>query len=223
MALDITNLSKRYGRRTVLNGVSASFEPGAVHFVMGDNGAGKSTLLRCIMGLVPHTGSVTWEDLPLRPEARLVTPVFDTAPAYPRLTGHQNIAVLCPEGLQGPAFGLSPEKLRTRVSTYSHGERMRLALTMALNSTSPILLLDEPTNGLDRASMVDLHQVLNELKRNRTVVLTGHNLEFYSGVVDTVSVLRDGSLDRIALPPTTLAKESPLVDIYDARVARAPR
>ncbi len=220
MALDITNLSKRYGRRTILHGVSASFEPNAVHFVMGENGAGKSTLLRCIMGIERHGGTVTWMNGPLRPQQRLVTPVFDTAPAYLRLTGHQNIAVLCPEGLAGPTFDLSPEKLRARVSTYSHGERMRLALTMAFNSTSPILLLDEPTNGLDRTSMIALHHVLSTLKQTRTVVLTGHNLEFYSGLVDTVSVIREGSLDRVALPASTTEKESSLVDIYDACASR---
>ncbi len=220
MALQIVGLSKSYGRRTVLTDLSASFAPNAVHFVMGRNGAGKSTLLRCIMGLERHGGAVTWQGERLRPEERTITPVFDTAPAYPRLTGRQNIAVLCPESAGGAARYLDDEKLGARVSTYSHGERMRLTLMMALNSSSPILLLDEPTNGLDRSAMVQLQEDLKRVKGERTVLLTGHNLEFYSDVVDTVSVIHDGMLDRVPRPVPSPEKEASLVDIYDSFAAR---
>ena len=220
VTLEIAGLTKRYGRSTVLADVSASFAPNAVHFVMGHNGAGTSTLLRCIMGLERHEGSVTWQGERLRPEEHTITPVFDTAPAYLRLTGRQNIAVLCPESAGGPISYLDDDKLRSRVSTYSHGERMRLALMMALNSPSPILLLDEPTNGLDREAMVCLQQDLKALKADRTIVLTGHNLEFYSEVVDTVTVIHEGALHRVPPPATSRQKEASLVDIYDAFAAR---
>lgn len=222
MTLDVVGLTKSYGSTPVLNDLSASFEPHAVHFVMGENGAGKSTLLRCIMGIERHLGQVTWEGRRIAPESRTLTPVFDTAPAYLRLTGRQNLSVLCPESVDGSIQYLSEAKLGSRVSTYSHGERMRLTLTMALNSTSPVLLLDEPTNGLDRTSMVRLQEDLQALKKERTIVLTGHNLEFYSGLVDTVSILREGRLERVAQPPCPTPKESSLVDLYDSRATRTP-
>jgi ABC-2 type transport system ATP-binding protein len=215
--LEIAGVSKRFGSRVVLDDVSASFEQDAVHVVMGANGAGKTTLLRCLLGLLPHTGTVRWGGRPIDPSDRLVFPVFDEPPFNPRLTGRQNLAILAPEALGRPTAYLDDGVLGRRFARYSRGEGMRLALTAALNSEAELVVLDEPANGLDRDAMVRLRTDLRTMRATCTFVLTGHQLEFYEEVVDTVAVLHEGRLRSVG---GSANGRGSLADIYDAH--RAP-
>jgi ABC-2 type transport system ATP-binding protein len=179
---------------------------------MGPNGAGKTTLLRCLLGLVPHTGDIRWNGKPIDPSERLVFPVFDEAPFYPRLTGRQNLAVLAPEALGRPSEYVDDHLLRQPFGRYSRGQRMRLALAAALNSGAELIVLDEPANGLDRETMVALRTDLIAMRTDCTIVLTGHQLEFYEDMVDSVSLLRDATLRHV---DDSEGRES-LADMYDA-------
>jgi ABC-2 type transport system ATP-binding protein len=211
--LEISGLTKRYGPHVVLDGVEAELASNAVHFVMGPNGAGKTTLLRCLLGLVPHTGDIRWRGRPIDPSERLVFPVFDEPPFYPRLTGRQNLAVLAPEALGQPSPYVDERLLRQRFGRYSRGQGMRLALTAALHSGAELIVLDEPANGLDRETMSTLRRDLRAMRADCTFVLTGHQLELYDDLVDTVTLLRDGTLRRVDDPAEGRGS---LADIYDA-------
>ncbi len=214
--LVLEKIAKRYGRRDVLHGIDAAFAAGRMHVVMGPNGAGKTTLVKCILGLVDHRGAVTWNGQRFRPEQRVVCPVFDTAPFHPQLSGRQNLRVLAPSSLDGSRRYVDETLLSRRVAGYSHGERMRLALHIALNDPAPVLVLDEPTNGLDREAMDRLSQDLIELRGEKTVLLTGHSLEFYERLADTVTVLNGGQVVA-ALD----GKERSLVEYYETYVHRS--
>lgn len=192
--LEIKNLVKAYGRNRVLDGVTAQFASERVHMLVGPNGAGKSTLLRCLLGLESYEGSVTWNGHPLTPGRHIAAPVFDTATVYPKLTGHQNLKVLSPQSVGGPHVYLTERRMRAKVSTYSHGERMRLALMMALNSTAPFLVLDEPSGGLDYTAVGQLVDDLTNMIGSRTVLIVDHNSELYSSMVATTNVLESGHL-----------------------------
>lgn len=194
--LEVDGLVKTFGRNRVLDDISVQFEQSKLHLIVGSNGAGKSTLLRCLLGLENHGGTVTWNDQPLTPERRLVAPVFDFAPAYPQLNGHQNIRVLAPDSANGPHEYLQEHRLRAKVSSYSHGERMRLALMMALNSSAPLLVLDEPSSGLDHAAMMQLLDDLTSMAGQRTVLVVDHNQELYAPMAATISAVGDGALTQ---------------------------
>ncbi len=214
--LKLENVVKRFGSHTVLDDVTVDFPANSVNFLVGPNGAGKTTLIRCVLGLLGHGGRITWNGDLIDPSARLLCPVFDDAPVHPGLTGAQNIAVLAPGSADGPVSYLTPQVLNRRAKSYSHGERMRLALTMALNSGAELVILDEPTNGLDRESMDRLRSDLMQLRSTTTFLVTGHNLEFYEDVVDAIFVLKDGAVSRWEPPRPTPGrpKEARLVQAY---------
>jgi len=211
--LEVSGLTKRYGSHVVLDGVKAAFATNAIHFVMGPNGAGKSTFLRCLLQLVPYSGEIHWRGRPIDPSERLVFPVLDAAPFYPRLTGRQNLKVLAPEALGRSSAYVDDRLLRQRFGRYSRGQAMRLALTAALQSGTDLVVMDEPANGLDRETMLALRTDLLAMRGERTFVLTGHQLEFYEDIVDTVTLLRGGTLRRV---DDSGVRRRSLAEIYDA-------
>lgn len=214
--LELIGVTKAFGHHAVLDRISASLQPHAIHFLMGPNGSGKTTLVRCILGLHRFEGAITWRGRPLDPSDRVICPVFDDPPLHARLTGAQNMAVLVPEAVRRQERRyLTDHVLRSRVSGYSHGQRMRLALTMALNSGAELIVLDEPTNGLDREAMRRLAEDMAEMSSSTTFIVTGHNLEFYDSVIDTLHVIRDGKVVPHPVRASTTEGGASLADVYD--------
>ena len=105
--------------------------------------------------------------------------------------------------------------LNRRVKGYSHGERTRLALMMALNSDSELVILDEPTNGLDRESMYQLREDIRSMAHQTTFLLTGHNLEFYADFADQVFVLTNGNVEFLLTSGSSTGRSDALVRAYD--------
>jgi ABC-type multidrug transport system ATPase subunit len=221
--LAIKDVTKRFGGTAVLDAVTVEMPARSVNFLMGPNGAGKTTLIRCILGLHRYRGSITWDGAPIDPAARRVCPVFDHAPFHAALTGMQNLKVLAPESVDGSSVYLSRDVLRRKVKGYSHGERMRLALTAALNSGAELVVLDEPTNGLDRDTMHQLKADIRARATTTTFIVTGHNLEFYDDVVDNLFVLKDGTVMRTDLSPQHPERRIDLARVYDEHYPSAGR
>lgn len=213
--LSINGVSKRFGTVPVLNDVAAQFRPHAVNFLAGPNGAGKTTLIKCILGLHRYDGEITWDGAPLDPAERRVYPVFDDAPFHGRLTGRQNLLIFSPESIGGRSSYLSGEILRRRVKGYSHGERMRLALTSALNSGSEIIILDEPTNGLDRETMARLKSDIRMMTPSTTFLVADHNLEFYDDVIDHLFLLKEGKIAETGFLPPFAEGGTTLAHLYE--------
>lgn len=212
--LTINNLSREFGSTTVLDDVSATFNAGQVHVVIGANGAGKSTLFRCLLGLDDHKGHIQWRGRPLRAADGVIAAVFDRTPFYPRLTGRQNLRVLAPDADDGPHQYLATSLLGARVATYSHGQRKRLALMMVFNSPAEILVLDEPSLGLDAGGMREMVADLQRMAGERTVIVADHHVEWYRGVAHTATVVSQGGARQVDLDPGRGGEE--LVELRDA-------
>ncbi len=192
--LSVSGMSKSYGSTVVLTDVDASVPAHGTTFLMGPNGAGKTTFIRCLLGLESHSGDVRWNGVPFMGASDLVFPVFEDTPFYRKLTGLQNLRLLAPVSLGGSRQYLSRDVLRRKVGTYSHGQRMRLALTAALNSGAALVILDEPTNGLDVETARRLRADMVELGQETAFLVTGHHLDFYDGLVDHLLVLKEGKI-----------------------------
>ncbi len=207
--LRAAGLSKRYGKRQVVDGVDLEVRRGDVFGFLGPNGAGKSTTIRMLTGLVrPDAGTVAilGHDLHRRPQQALarVGAVVEAPALYPHLSGDQNLAVLA--ALSG---GASPERRREvlrlvglegrahdRVRTYSHGMKQRLALAQALLPQPELILLDEPTNGLDPGGMVEVRQLIRRLAAEEgiTIFLSSHLLAEVEQVCNRVAVIHKGQV-----------------------------
>jgi ABC-2 type transport system ATP-binding protein len=207
MALEIEELTKRYGAITAVRDVSLEVKPGSIHGLVGPNGSGKSTILRSVLGLIRiDAGAIEVlgggrADAAARPEGGLAGLVDDPR-FYPYMSARANLALLARlDGGEEPDLdalliraGLG-DVARQKVGGFSLGMRQRLGLAAALMRRPRVLLLDEPANGLDPAGADELWQVVRELAAEGTaVLLSSHDLTAIDDVCDEITVLRQGEV-----------------------------
>ena len=214
----VEKLTKKFDRRTVVDGVSVTFERGKVSAIFGPSGGGKSTLLRCINGLeVFDAGAVRIGDLALGPNAsdrgllrkvRLkVGMVFQHFGLFSHMTALQNV-------MEAPVHvkGLSADEARDRARSLldkvglskrrdafprelSGGEQQRVAIARALAMEPEALLLDEPTSSLDPERKEEVVRVLAALaKEGATMVIVTHEAPLVRDIAGRCVVLRDGKI-----------------------------
>ncbi|MGW2050657.1 ABC transporter ATP-binding protein [Streptomyces sp. NPDC001858] len=204
--IDVRNLTKRYGRHTVVDGFTFTVRSGAVTGFLGPNGAGKSTTLRMLLGLTrPDTGSATigghaYHQLtyPLRHVGALLetsTPHRGmTAAHHLRWLAQSNGIARHRVGEVLETVGLT-EAARQRIGTFSLGMGRRLGLAAALLGDPPVLVLDEPANGLDAEGIRWLRELLRSLAaEGHTVLVSSHLMTEVSMVADHLIVINRGQL-----------------------------
>ena len=205
----VRDVSRHYGRRRALAGVSLTCRSGEVLGLLGPNGAGKSTLLSILATLlVPSTGQVYYGSHTAGQagpalRARLGFLSHDLH-LYPELTARENLEFFARlYGVEAvservtTALGRAGLTARSEdvVSGFSRGMRQRLALERALLHEPRLLLLDEPFTGLDDASVAALVSRLHELRAaDRIIVVVTHDLDVAERLLDKVAVLKDGRL-----------------------------
>jgi len=205
--LEIRGLSKSFGGKPALDDVSFSVARGEIHGLLGHNGAGKSTTLGIILGMVmPDSGDVTIGGVSVlsdRSQAlRKVGAIFEAPAFYEYLSGWDNLRLL-----MGYSGGFDPKaaretvelvglskRIHSKVRTYSHGMRQRLALAQSLLPEPELLLLDEPTDGLDPEGIKWFRDFILGLRdeRGMTVLFNSHLLAEVELMCDRVAILREG-------------------------------
>ena len=207
--LKINALRKSFGGKPALRGISLSVGKGEIHGLLGHNGAGKSTTLGIILGMVmADSGEVTIDGIPVssqRSQAlRKVGAIFEAPAFYDYLSGWENLRILMgySGGFDADAaqktvdeVGLT-QRIHSKVRTYSHGMRQRLALAQALLPEPELLLLDEPTDGLDPEGIKWFRDFILNLRDSRgmTVLFNSHLLAEVELMCDRVTILRQGEL-----------------------------
>jgi len=200
-------LTKRYGDRRAVDGVSMTVRRGEVYGFLGPNGAGKTTTLRMMLGLVrPTAGSVVVLGQPAgTAEATARVGALVEGPGFfPYLSGRDNLRVMA--RYRGLAEGAADDALRRvdlagrggdRFKSYSLGMKQRLGVAAALMGDPDLVILDEPTNGLDPAGMADIRRLIVDLARGgQTVLLSSHLLDEVQEICDRVGVISNGVLLR---------------------------
>ena len=205
-AIHTRGLVKSFGRTPALAGLDLDVERGEVHGFLGPNGAGKSTTIRVLLGLLRRDrGDVTvlgadpWHDA-VALHRRLAYVPGDVA-LWPNLSGGEAIDLL--GALRGSLdearrdelverFALDPTK---RCSSYSKGNRQKVALVAGLASDVELYLLDEPTSGLDPLMEAVFQDVVREIAaRGGTVLLSSHILAEAEALCDRISIIRAGRI-----------------------------
>lgn len=203
--INITGLSKFFGRTYALNDFDLQVVAGDVHGFLGPNGAGKTTTLRILLGMLhADAGQVTllggdpWRDA-VALHARLAYVPGDVA-LWPQLTGgevldlfakmHGNTNVARQKTLI-ERFDLD---VRKKSHTYSKGNRQKVALIAALACDVELLLLDEPTSGLDPLMEVVFRECVRDAQAcGRTVLLSSHMLSEVEALCNQVTIVRAGT------------------------------
>lgn len=205
--LEIRGLHKSFGGKPALSDVSFNIARGEIHGLLGHNGAGKSTTLGIILGMVmPDSGDVTIGGVSVlenRSQAlRKAGAIFESPAFYEYLSGWENLRLLMgySGGFDAKAaretaelVGLS-KRIHSKVRTYSHGMRQRLALAQSLLPEPELLLLDEPTDGLDPEGIKWFRDFILRLRdeRGMTVLFNSHLLAEVELMCDRVTILREG-------------------------------
>jgi ABC-2 type transport system ATP-binding protein len=205
-ALTTNGLTKRYGRRLAVDGLSLEVPTGVVAGFIGPNGAGKTTTMAMLLGLVrPTAGAATVLGASVEDPASYLGRVgaLIEAPAFwPGLSGIENLRVLSTLGGHDP--GRIPEVLALvglgargsdRFGQYSFGMKQRLGIAAALLGDPALLVLDEPTNGLDPAGINEMREFIRSVgDGERTVLVSSHILSELEQVCDWLIVIDRGSL-----------------------------
>ena len=218
--IEVRHLTKTYGSRRAVDGLSFCARAGKVTGFLGPNGAGKTTTFRCLLGLAkPTSGAALIGGRPYRELAsprRHVGAVLESTGLHPGRTGRDHLRVIVRSAGIDPAkidplldlVGLRAAADR-RVGGYSLGMRQRLGLAAALLGDPEVVVLDEPANGLDPEGVTWMRRLLRIwADEGRTVLVSSHLLAEVAQVVDRVVIIRDG----------TLVTEADIADLTAARV-----
>ncbi|MFM8191335.1 MAG: ABC transporter ATP-binding protein [Candidatus Nanopelagicus sp.] len=223
LALDVADLSKKYGDRMALSHANFEVPMGSICGFVGPNGSGKTTTIRMLLGLItPSTGSghVLGESI-TNPEKYLpkVGAMIEGPAFYPALTGKQNLAVLAKLG------GFSTDQIQkllelvdlgdrgdSKFKTYSLGMKQRLGIAAALLPNPKLLILDEPTNGLDPAGIQEVRTLLRKLADNGTTVfVSSHLLSEIEMISDYLVMLRQGNVIFSGKTSDLLIAQKPVI------------
>lgn len=205
--LEARGLSKTFGGKPALKDVSFKLQKGEIYGLLGHNGAGKSTSLGIILGMVqPTEGEVVVDGVSVQRDRakalRKVGAIFEAPAFYDYMSGWENLKILMSYsgGFDEKAasevidrVGLN-KRIRSKVRTYSHGMRQRLALAQSLLPDPELLLLDEPTDGLDPEGIRWFRDFILGLREERgmTVLFNSHLLSEVELMCDRVAILREG-------------------------------
>jgi ABC-2 type transport system ATP-binding protein len=205
-AIEVHQLSKRYGSSLAVDDLSFTVEPGKVTGFLGPNGAGKSTTMRMIVGLdSPDKGWATIGGRPYRDIAnplRTVGALLEAKALHPGRSAREHLRYLAAS--QGIGFDRVDELLELvgiagaadrRVGGFSLGMGQRLGVAVALLGDPGVVILDEPVNGLDVDGVRWIRELLRSLAHEgRTVLLSSHLLSEVSVTADHLVVIQRGRL-----------------------------
>ena len=229
MALfEARGIHKRFGHQVVLENIDLSFEPGCLSGIMGPNGAGKTTCFNVLTGsFKPDRGRVLFdgEDITgLSPNAiarKGISRSFQTMSLFDEYSALENVLIALPE-VRARGFnmtdllatdgetadraaavlarvGLSGRE-RRRAGDLAYGERRALEIGVALAAAPRLLFLDEPTSGLGTEATARLGDLVQDLKRDYSIVVIEHDMQFLFGLADTISVIHWGQVIASGTP-----------------------
>lgn len=207
--VQLKNVTKTIGGKTIINRVSFDVYGGEVFGFLGPNGAGKTTTIRMIVGLMKLTdGDVLIEGKSIRTDfedaVQHVGAIVENPEMYKFLSGYKNLLHYA-----RMYKGISREKIdevvklvglenriNEKVKTYSLGMRQRLGIAQSLLHDPKVLILDEPTNGLDPAGIREIRDYIRRLARDRgmAVIVSSHLLSEMEMMCDRIGIIQKGKL-----------------------------
>lgn len=203
--IEVKNVNVTIGKNEILQDISAAFETGKIHGLIGRNGSGKTVLMKCICGFMKPTsgevfvgGKQIGKEVDFAPDTGVI---IETPGFVPFYSGYRNLKILA--GLNHKigkeeieeamrTVGLDP-KLKRHVKKYSLGMRQRLGIAQAIMEKPKLLILDEPFNGLDKEGVEQMRTYFLELKKQGvTILLSSHTSEDIKLLCDTVTEMEKG-------------------------------
>lgn len=207
--LEVKNLTKKFGKRVILDQVSVTLEEGEVVGLVGPNGAGKSTFIKSILGLYNiDEGDVKICGFDVYKQHRealsKVGCIVENPDMYQNISGRKNLKICAlmndlPKNTDIDSvvhLVRMESRIDDKVKTYSLGMKQRLGLASALLNHPKLLILDEPINGLDPQGIMELRQIVRDLskKDKMTVLISSHILAEIGQMCDRIIMIDQGKI-----------------------------
>jgi ABC-2 type transport system ATP-binding protein len=207
MGIQVEGLTKIYGKQRAVDNISFIAETGVLGF-LGPNGAGKSTTMKILTTYIPQTSgkaSVCGFDIETQPleVKRNIGYLPESNPLYLEMYVKESLAFIA--GIHGIASpqkriaevieqtGLGPEQHK-KIGQLSKGYRQRVGLAQAILHNPQVLIMDEPTSGLDPNQLIGIRQLIVDLGKTKTVVLSTHIMQEVEAVCDHVIIINKGKI-----------------------------
>jgi ABC-2 type transport system ATP-binding protein len=216
-SIEVSNISKFYGKQKVLDNVSLEVDKGRVVGLLGPNGAGKSTLMKILTSYIPpYEGQARILGMDVQTEAlkirNFVGYLPENNPLYPEMYVREYLSFVLKMYATGftvkkrvdeviELTSLEPEQHKI-IGALSKGYRQRVGLAQALIHDPPVLILDEPTTGLDPNQLTGIRSVISELAKEKAILLSTHIMQEVEAVCDRVVIIHKGKVvadDEVAL------------------------
>jgi ABC transporter related len=206
MSLQITNLTKKFGEQTALNNINLSIEKNEIVGLLGPNGAGKSTLMKSITGVVKiDEGEILFNDkditqYPIKSKKNIGflpenNPLYQEMFVKEYLNFVADIHKIPSERIDEviELVGITPEKSK-KISQLSKGYKQRVGLAQAILHQPDLLILDEPTNGLDPNQIIEIRNVIKEIGKEKTIILSTHIMQEVEALCSRVILIHKGNI-----------------------------
>ena len=205
--IEVSNVSKKYKDRMLVDDVSFTVEKGKILGIVGLNGSGKTVLLKCICGLMDYSGgTITVNGKVIGKDCEYpanMGVIIETPGFLPYHSGYKNLEYLASlrkkiskQDIKDVLIkvGLAGEEKKL-VAKYSLGMRQRLGIAQAIMENPELLILDEPMNGLDKDGIAEVRKLLLEMKaEGKTMIITSHNEEDIKVLCDKVVEMDKGKM-----------------------------
>jgi len=207
MSISVESLTKVYGSQKAVDGISFNAAPGVLGF-LGPNGAGKSTTMKILTGYIPQTSgkaSVCGFDVETQgvEVKRNIGYLPESNPLYPDMYVRESLQFIAnihkihqPEKRIDEIIeqtGLTPERHK-KIGQLSKGYRQRVGLAQAILHDPQVLILDEPTSGLDPNQLIGIRQLIRDLGKTKTIILSTHIMQEVEAVCSQVIIIDKGKI-----------------------------
>lgn len=222
--IDVIGLRKSYGDFLALEDISFKVMEGEIFGLLGPNGAGKTTTLESLEGLrTPDSGKLRVAGVDPERDPRKLNNVIgvqlQSSGLPENITPDEAMKFFCSYHNVAPRFDLIErlglkEKRKAQFYELSTGQQRRLAIAIAVAHEPTVLFLDEPTAGLDVASRVELHEMLQEFRsKGMTIILATHDMAEAETMSDRVAIILNGKIAATGTPMEITAKGSGLTKV----------
>ena len=206
MSLQIINLTKKFGDQTALNNINIEINNTEIIGLLGPNGAGKSTLMKSIVGALKiDEGQIIFNGKDIReneieskknigflPENN---PLYDEMYVKEYLSFVADLHQVSRHRIEEviELVGITPEKSK-KISQLSKGYQQRVGLAQSILHEPDLLILDEPTNGLDPNQIIEIRNVIKEIGKEKTVILSTHIMQEVEALCSRVILIHQGNI-----------------------------
>lgn len=210
MSIEVKNITKLYDEQKALDNVSFEVRTGQIVGFLGPNGAGKSTMMKILTGFIPPTsGSAKVCGFDILTQSMEVKRNVGYLPESNPLYGdmyvkeylhfvagmhgiHSNVNALVARMIEMTGLGIEQKK---KIRMLSKGYKQRVGLAQALIHDPKVLILDEPTSGLDPNQLVDIRNLIKELGKQKTVMLSTHIMQEVEAMCEQVIIINRGKIE----------------------------